>query len=244
VDAVLIERLTTWARSMLAPFDVPADAPVHLIKQRPWSTVLVVRGPVSYFVKANSPGQAAEPVLLRQLARWVSDAIVELGVPDFHPQTVCDRLRLIGEELEFSKLQLARIHMLADQLEPVAVALAASPLADGLSHGDLHANNLFGPPTSKPFDWGDAVVGHPFCTLSNLRMSLDDDDFYFILRDRYLQEWGDLMDPVELRRDAEHAEIAGCVAAIWTWLRVGPEGIALHPNSIPSWIDRLEALLR
>jgi Phosphotransferase enzyme family len=300
VDVELIERLGAWTRSVLAPLDVALDAPIHLVKHRPWSTVLVVDGPAGrYFGKANCAGQSVEPVLLRRLAAWVPDAVVEplaidanrawmvlpdggqtihamqlhqnvdawapalaalvrvqraalqrgrelvrLGVPDFHPRTICDRLRWIGDELSLPAVQLKRIRMLADQLEPISIELVASPFADGLSHGDLHANNLFAPPTSTPFDWGDAVVGHPFCTLSNLRMSLNDDDFYFILRDRYLAAWRDAMNPVELRREADHAEIAGCVAAIWTWLRIGPDGIALHPNSIPSWIDQLETLLR
>ena len=97
---------------------------------------------------------------------------------------------------------------------------------------------------SKPFDWGDAVVGHPFCTLTSMRWSVDNDDLYATLHDDYLSHWADVAEVSELRRSAALAEFVGCVASIWTWVRVGPEGIELHPASIPAWLDRIESGIR
>jgi hypothetical protein len=171
------------------------------------------------------------------------DLLLEVGVPDFRPHLVAERLELLGSEPLLGQYA-RRIAAVVPGISTAAAQLDADSIGWSVSHGDLQPNNMLAPPTSKPFDWGDAVVAHPFCTLTSLRWSIDNDDLYVRLRHEYLTHWADVANLRELVRVAHLAELVGCVAAIWTWVRVGPAAIALHPHPIPMWLERIEQQLQ
>ena len=64
-----------------------------------------------------------------------------------------------------------------------------------IQHDDLHGGNiLVGPDGDRFFDWGDAVVAHPFTTLTTTFNSIAhktgrdlDDPVFSRLRDVYLE---------------------------------------------------------
>jgi aminoglycoside phosphotransferase (APT) family kinase protein len=169
-----------------------------------------------------------------------AERLLAAGAPDFRPHTVAARLEQLVEDLRLVGDERRRVLAMVPGIASAAADLQRNSIGVGISHGDLQPNNLLAPPTSKPFDWGDAVVAHPFCTLTSMRWSIDDQQLFNVVRDAYLSEWTDMADITKLRRIAECAELVGCVASIWTWVRVGPAGIALHPASIPAWFERIE----
>lgn len=77
------------------------------------------------------------------------------------------------------------------------VALLAAPSPAALEHGDLHANNvLVCRGAAWIFDWEDASVSHPFCSLLvTFNMASDDLEsaearrMAARLRDAYLEPW-------------------------------------------------------
>ena len=80
-----------------------------------------------------------------------------------------DRLLLLGEEDGLTAEQ--RAELVAEQPAYAArcAELAAYDIPLSLQHDDLHDNNVFGPAEPggplRVFDWGDAVLGHPFGVL-------------------------------------------------------------------------------
>ena len=83
-----------------------------------------------------------------------------------------------------------------------------------IDHNDLHQWNVLvgvtGVETSKFFDWGDAVVAHPFASLlvplTFLRTHLGSDDespALLRVRDAYLDAWRDLGSPRDLLEAVE-----------------------------------------
>jgi hypothetical protein len=111
--------------------------------------------------------------------------------------------------------------------------LAGSPGADlvTVDHQDLHPGNVlaYGP---RFYDWGDAVLAHPFASLlvalGGLARTLGvgpDDSAVRTARDAYLDGFADLAGHDELVRTADLACRAGVVARALTWHRaVGAAG--------------------
>ncbi|GAB3463179.1 phosphotransferase [Kineococcus endophyticus] len=87
-----------------------------------------------------------------------ADALVALGVPD---------LRLPELPTAFERLALRwapDLRPLLPRVRDDAAELADLGLPATLQHDDLHDGNVFAA-GSRPFDWGDACVGHPFASL-------------------------------------------------------------------------------
>ena len=69
-----------------------------------------------------------------------------------------------------------------------------------IQHNDFHGGNIVvGPDGERFFDWGDAVVGHPFATLAGDFASIarrtgrrPDDPAFERLRDAYIEAWTDV----------------------------------------------------
>src|SRR5207344_441089 len=78
--------------------------------------------------------------------------------------------------------------------------LAAIGIAATIQHDDLHGGNIVvGPGGDRFFDWGDAVVAHPFATLTATFNSIAyhtdrrlDDPVFVRLRDVYTEAWMDV----------------------------------------------------
>jgi hypothetical protein len=105
--------------------------------------------------------------------------------------------------------------------------LSASVVPASLDHNDLHMSNVFlSGGRARFYDWGDAVVAHPFAsmlvTLAVVRMHLGvgpADPAMIRPRDAYLEVWSDLAPRAELVADMELACWVGKVARALVWAR-------------------------
>jgi hypothetical protein len=240
-EGPLLSLLAAWS-----PDDVMAPLAVH-----PTAGWLVVPdgGETLLAAGRHTDPAAWAPVLnhvasAQRAAIGKEEQLLAAGVPDFRPHTVTARLEQLIDDLNLAGSERRRVLAMVSKVGEIACRLGSDGIGVGISHGDLQPNNLLVPPASKPFDWGDAVVAHPFCTLTILRWSINDEHLHEVVREGYLLNWTDIADTTELRHVAQCAELVGCVAAIWTWVRVGRAGIDLHPASIPTWFDRIELGLR
>lgn len=109
-------------------------------------------------------------------------------------------------------------------------AYAAAPGPASLDHNDLHAENvLVGSPggTARFYDWGDAVVAHPFASMLVAlgfmqHQVLDcaiDDPRLLRLRDAYLEPFTGLAPRAELVETLELACRVGMTARSLIWHR-------------------------
>ena len=102
--------------------------------------------------------------------------------------------------------------------------LAASAVPASLDHNDLHTYNILLDVDGQArfYDWGDAVVAHPFASmglgLGFIRNQAESADIER-LRDGYLEVFGDLGSHAELVEALELACRVGKVARALTWQR-------------------------
>ncbi|HWC20809.1 MAG TPA: aminoglycoside phosphotransferase family protein [Flexivirga sp.] len=100
---------------------------------------------------------------LQRASTEVVDGLVAAGVPRWGPQ------ELVSCWLEGRG---AAVPETERPLREAAARLSASDLPDTIQHNDLHAGNVFCTDgsaaaihDSRFFDWGDAYVGNPLCSL-------------------------------------------------------------------------------
>ncbi len=106
-------------------------------------------------------------------------------------------------------------------------SLAGSGVPASLDHNDLHPWNVFMiDGRARFYDWGDAVVAHPFASMlvpfAMIRSHLSagpDHPTVHRLRDGYLEAWTDLATHSELVADLETACWVAKVARALTWDR-------------------------
>ena len=102
------------------------------------------------------------------------------------------------------------------------------------------------------FDWGDAVVGHPFGTLLTALRSIahhhelsPDDPALVRVADAYLETWSDLADVVDLRAQARLAIRVGPITRTLAWRRalVGCDEASLAEwgDNPGGWLEEIEA---
>jgi hypothetical protein len=136
------------------------------------------------------------------------DAALAAGVPDFRSSRLPQRYeelldghqwfsKLAASSLTVSERELARTFL--PRLERLAAELGEGPPAT-VQHDDVHETNVVIDPRhlSHPrlIDWGDAVVGHPFCSMGVTLDRLADQlvvplSHPWIMRviDAYLEQW-------------------------------------------------------
>ena len=176
-----------------------------------------------------------------QLQRGVearNEEMLRLGVPDGRPAALRSTLEaLVGEDRWWSLVgpddraatDRARERLLAagDQVATVADELAGFGIAATIQHDDLHGGNVFsGPAGIRFFDWGDAVVAHPFgsmlATLDSIAHRLGtapDDPRLDRLRDAYLAAWTDVLPRAALREALPLAIQLGHIGKAAAWAR-------------------------
>ena len=119
--------------------------------------------------------------------------------------------------------------------------LAASPLPASLDHNDLHPWNMLAGP--RYFDWGDAVVAHPFAVMLEplgwLR-NVHGSEALVRGRDAYLAGFGS---PPELRETLELACRVAKIARALTWVRAIQAGGDVDPDWAAAPAETLERLL-
>jgi phosphotransferase family enzyme len=175
--------------------------------------------------------------LQRALSSHV-DELLAVGVADMRPAAMparFDEAFAVAERIGApeDRSALDRIAGLRPEFDEWCARLAESPVPASIDHNDLHPGNIF---ASGPrfYDWGDAVVAHPFASMLvalgflHLRHDLAVTDPAFVrLRDAYLEPFTDLAPRASLVADVELACQVGKVARALTWDRaVRPEGDA------------------
>ncbi len=120
-----------------------------------------------------------------------------------------DRLLLLDTDDGLSSAERDELVAYAPTYAAQCRDLAAFGIPSTLQHDDLHDNNAFAAAETggglRVFDWGDAVVGHPFgtllvslkvvATLANLDPAAPE---LLRLRDAYLEPWTDDYDDADL----------------------------------------------
>ncbi len=210
---------------------------------------------------------AAYANLQRTLERR-ADGLLDVGVPDGRPDVLNATLAALVETNRWwdlvgpddrSTADRARWRLveLADRVAAEAGQLATSGIAATLQHDDLHGGNVFvAGKHIRFFDWGDAVVAHPFgslvTTLNSIayRLGTDADGPQFQrLRDAYLDAWTDVLPRVVLGDVLERALDLGRIGKAAAWARalsgVGPSEMQGHGDAPALWLaDLLERLER
>jgi hypothetical protein len=119
--------------------------------------------------------------------------------------------------------------------------LAASPVPSSLDHNDLHPANVLADGT-RFYDWGDAVVAHPF---ASMLVTLNFVEDVPRLRDAYLEAFTDLAPRAELVAEVELACRVSKAARVLVWergLAADPTGferaplLSLLAVANPSWL--------
>ena len=190
-------------------------------------------------------------------------AMLAAGVPDGRPERLTGELvRLLDDDGAWARLQDAdgdegrttrsRLRQQYSEVAERAVELASIGIAPSIQHDDLHGGNiLVGPAGDRFFDWGDAVVAHPFSTLAvtfnsiahKTKLSQDDPAFGH-LEAVYLGAWTNAASPADLARAARLARVFGCLNRALNWERalidVADEEVAEFGDSVAGWVVEFE----
>jgi hypothetical protein len=143
------------------------------------------------------------------------EELVARGVADMRPAVMPERFE---EALEAAsrtattdgRAVLERVPAARPAFLEDCARLADSPGGASLDHNDLHPGNVLAGP--RFYDWGDAVVAHPFASLLvPLQMGVD--------TSAYLDAFADLAPPAELAATAELAVRVAHVARALVWAR-------------------------
>ena len=225
---------------------VPLPLAVH--PDRPW-LLLDDAGPTLRQTRPDGSGDHDLGAWERILAEYAelqrsldsNDAVetmLRAGTPDGRPAALPGELaRLLEDDAWWERLTdeereegaVAR-RTLREHLPDVAALvdeLAALGIAPSVQHDDLHGGNiLVGPDGDRFFDWGDAVVAHPFATLTVTFNSIahklempPDDPAFTRLETVYLAAWDGIAPLVDLQRAATIARVLGCIGRALAWER-------------------------
>ncbi|WP_330172215.1 aminoglycoside phosphotransferase family protein [Streptomyces sp. NBC_01498] len=218
-------------------------APLAVDTRRGWS-LLPDGGALFRDVRDDGPpGPRAWEEPLRQYAETqralvpYAARIGELGVPDGRAGALPGLFdRLVEANGALDGAEKERLRAARPRLVEWCAELSETGIGDSLDHSDLHDGQFFAPKEGRYtfFDWGDALVGHPFSSLLvPLRTARERYGAEVLprLRDAYLEPWTDAgrRTPVELRRAVDLACRLAAIGRALSWGRLfaGPsEGAA------------------
>ncbi|MHA6749743.1 phosphotransferase family protein [Dermacoccus nishinomiyaensis] len=218
------EAAVLRALRSVAPDAVPvvwADDP-----ERGW-LLMPDQGPVLRDVQRDDDAVSLMSSVVRRYARLqrsstrVVDQLRDAGVPDMSPRESARRWQRLGLKPDTTR----EVRRAAQRLDAVGLPLT-------IQHDDLHAGNVFADGTSagahdaRIFDWGDASVGNPLCSLlvplERIGEGLDDDAARAarerILR-AYLSVWSDVVASTALSAAVDDALLIARVGRVFTWQR-------------------------
>lgn len=233
-ESALASALHTWA-----PGHVPE--PLAVDTGRAW-TLTRDGGPLLADVLDAGAGSEVWEAALgryaelqRTLAPYAS-RLRDLGVPDFRPGTLPDRLDALLDPGAVGAgalrpAELLALRALSPRFRTWCLTLADAGIPASLDHADLHeASVLTSGDRHVFFDWGDASLAHPFTTLLVVERAAGrrygEAEAVAVrerLRDAYLEPWtGDGHEPGRLRELAALACRVGAVSRADSWGRVFP----------------------
>lgn len=199
-----------------------------------------------------------------------AERMLELGIADMRPAVLPRRLEeavvAVGVRVEAAggdeddRRAVERAAGMGEQVAAWCEELADAPGAISVDHNDLHPWNVLDGGGGGPgvdvrfFDWGDAVVAHPFASMlvpltfmqAHALKCAPSDPRLTRLRDAYLGAFDDLAPHAELVATLELACRVGKIARALIWDRVLR---ALGPDEAdPRWsrapLESLAALAR
>ena len=163
---------------------------------------------------------------------------------------------LLGRPEGLSAEELILLRATAARFRSVARDLMALGPAETLHHDDFHDGNVFvGSAGYRFFDWGEAGVGHPFCSMVvclraiAYRFGLADEGPEMArLRDAYLESWVASMGRTEAHRALRLAGMVGTACRALTWRRLlgglPPAARGDDATAVAAWARRLLNLLQ
>ncbi|MDF3300292.1 phosphotransferase [Streptomyces tropicalis] len=228
-EAGLTAALARWVPGhVLTPLAVDAD--------RGWS-LLPDGGTLLRDVLAQDgadPRTWEEP--LRQYARMQRELLPRvqdlerLGVPRARTPDLPDVFDglVAGNDAALDEGDRIRLRALRPRLADWCGELATAGVTDSLDHADLHDGQLFhaGAGRYTFFDWGDALVSHPFCSFlvpARRARARYGPEVLPRLRDAYLEPWtGGGRTSADLRRALTLATRLGALGRACSWGRLFP----------------------
>lgn len=194
--------------------------------------------------------RAMEPHVGELLAVGLVDARPE-ALPAVRKALVADAdVAMLGEPDGLTEAELSDLAAYGATYDALCRDLAVLGIAPTLQHDDLHDHNAFVPARPggplRVFDWGDAVVGHPFGTLlvslrvvAHLTALEYGDPELLRLRDAYLEPWtGDFDRPTLLEAARLAVRVGGitradCYRRAMLEATPGPDP---YGEGVPSWL--------
>ena len=193
-------------------------------------------------------------------------AMLAAGTPDGRPVGLRGEVaRLLDDDPiwalitpeERAAADAARVRLGAagPRLDDAIERLGRPGVAASIQHDDLHGGNIVvGRLGDRFFDWGDAVVAHPFMTLTVTFNSIAhktgrrlDDPAFDRLRDAYLEPWTDIATRADLTDASLVAQVLGCIGRSLSWERaIGDLAIDEmdgHGGGIAGWLMELDERL-
>jgi len=254
-EAPLLRALAGWGMPMLL-------APLAIDPERAWlllpdgGTRLRDQLGGAAGVDAWTRILPAYASLQRRLTPRAGD-LMEVGVPDLRPARMPERLRALIDDPDarLGEADRARLQRIVPDYVTWCEALAASGIEPTLQHDDLHDGNVFVAQgdrfaaEDRIFDWGDAVVAHPFGTLLATLRSIASRDAALgrtdlrRLRDAYLEPWTAEHSRAALNDTVQTALRVGAVGRALAWQRalsgVAPAAQGEHAGAVGGWLLEL-----
>jgi hypothetical protein len=179
--------------------------------------------------------------------------LLDLGVPDLRPAAMPARLATLIDDptTGVSGSERRRLDGFRPRYADLCAELVAGGIAPTIQHDDLHDGNVFvGDAGDRIFDWGDAVVAHPFGTLLATLRSIAsragdgaDPTIQARLRDAYLEPWTDRHTRAELAATVDAALRVATIGRALAWQRalggVPPEGQGEFGGAVRDWLLEL-----
>jgi aminoglycoside phosphotransferase (APT) family kinase protein len=190
--------------------------------------------------------------------------LLSMGVPDGRPESlpaILDRLleddgvwdptRMTAEDRAETTGARSALRQARSWIADRSAVLADSGIAPTIQHDDLHGGNIFvGPVGVRFFDWGDAVLAHPFgtltVTLNSIAYATDlptDGPELVRLRAAYLEPWSAGRSGDELATIADAAIDLGRIARAAAWSRaltgVATDDLEDHGGAPAAWLGDL-----
>ena len=218
-EAGLYEVLEAAApKQVLAPLGVDAE--------RAWLLLPDGGAPIGERLEGEALVSATAEALpaygrLQRAVAPHTERLLELGVADMRAPRMPERFEQATEGIApYGEPSLMRrLTGSRGRVVEWSERLAAAPVDPSVDHNDLHGDNIL--TGNRFYDWGDAVIAHPFASmLVPLTMQRRQDGTQTTrLRNAYLEAFADLATRRELEKTLELACHVGKIARTLTWLR-------------------------